>query len=255
MSNSEKYELQDLENMTNAQIVTIAKKKFINATRKREVLIKEIANIIPRVYTKQKNKTQKNKTQKKQEVPQMHIQIKKSSSRSSKSSSTKQQTPSKSNSRERAYLNKDSVRAVISAIITDNKEYTFLTKIDFDYSEISKLLNINYKDEWRITSQKVIDYLESNNILHIAINLEHLNSFVYKLDRIVTKKSEIKNIDEYSDNIAHYISLVNTSIKSQPNHYIKIKEEYKKLINDYVDKFNTKKHVKDNDFTITNKLE
>lgn len=250
MSNSEKYELQDLENMTNDQIVTIAKKKFINATRKREVLIKEIANVIPRVYTKQKNKTQK-----KQEVPPMHTQIKKSSSRSSKSTSSKQKTPSKTNSKERSYLNKDTVRAVISSIITGNTQYTFLGKLDFDYSKISKLIKINYKDKWNITSKKVIDYFKTNNILNIAKELEELNSLIRKLHIIVDKKSEIKNIDDYCDNITGCISRINKYVKSIPSNLIKINHEYKNYINDYVDKLNTKKYIKDNNFTIPNHLE
>ena len=250
MSNSEKYELQDLENMTISNIKDIAKKKCINARQNIEDLKKQIANKMPRVYSNQKNKTQK-----KQEVPPIHIQIKKSSSHSSKSTSSKKETRSKSNSGERAYLNKDSVRAVISAIITDNKEYTFLTKIDFDYSEISKLLNINYKDEWRITSQKVIDYLRTNNILDIAKNLEYLNSDIRNLSIIVNYKKNINKIDDFCDNITASISRVNNYIKSQPNNFIKINEEYKKHVNNNVDEFNTKKHVKDNNFTIPIKLE
>jgi hypothetical protein len=250
MSSSENYDLKDLENMSKSEIRDIAKKKCINARQNIQDLKKQITNKMPRKYTKKK-------TQKKKQVAPMHIKNKKYSSRSSsssQSSSSKQETPSKSNSQERAYLNKDSVRGVISSIIINNKEYRFLSKIDFDYGEISKLLHINYKDEWRINLQKVKNYLETNNISLIAKNLEYLNSDIQKLSTIVNQRNEINNIYDFCDSITQSIDRVNNFIKTQQNKFIKINEEYKKDVNNNVDKFNKKKHVKDNNFTIPIKL-
>lgn len=235
MSNSEKYTLEMLNSMPWREIQKIAKKKMINATRNKAVLINEILNPNLRTLIKQK------KTQKK--IPQ-----------SSRSSSQKKS--SKSSSKSRKFKNLSLVRSVISSIIMDNSKYTFLYQLDFNYGKIAELLNINYKDDPTVSLKKVKDYLTENNILNIAKELEMLNTDVEHLRTIIHSKQNITMIDDDCDNINTSISRIKNDMQS--NSFITIKEEYKKKINGYIDGFNKKSIITNNslnrDLTIRNRL-
>jgi len=257
MSDSNEYKLEDLEKLSNKEIREIASGLGINLNQKLEDLIKQILHPRSRKFTKAA--TKKFRTLKVETKPQTKPQTKKlpprkkESSRSSKSSSSRRETPSPISEGEKLFLNKQVVQSVISRIIIDNDEYTFLSEIDFKYTEISKLLNIDYTNEWAKTSKKVIKYLESNNILKLAQDLEYLNS-INELKKIINTHKSQEKIKNLCDNITETIIRINKNIKSQSNNIIKIKEQYKNTINTDIDKFNSKEIIKSNNFTIRNKL-
>ncbi len=266
MSDSNEYKLEDLQKLSTPEIKKIAKGFGINLKQKPEKLIDQILDPKSRKLTKAATKKTRivkvTKPQTKKRSPR-----KKESSRSSKSSSSKRETPSPISEREKLFLNEQVVQSVISRIITDNDKYTFLSEIDFNYTEISKLLNIDYTNEWVKTSKTVIKYLESNNILKLAEYLEYLNSNVNELKKIINSikhiiinvrkqvsKTQVSKIEKLCDIITKTIIIINKNIASQPNNFIKIKEEYKNSINTDIDNFNSHETIRTNKFTITNKL-
>lgn len=255
MSDSNEYKLEDLQKLSTPEIKKIAKDFGINLKQKLEELIKQIIDPKLRILTieEKKRQTKKEKTRITKPQTKKLSPRKKESSRSSKSSSSKREIPSPISEREKLFLNKQVVQSVISRIIRYNDKYTFLSEIDFNYTVISNLLNIDYTNEWAKTSKTVIKYLESNNILKLAEYLEYLNSNVNELKKIINNKepNKIKNSCEFIEKI---IIRINENIKSQSNNIIKIKEEYKNSINTDINKINNKNIIKTNNFTIGNKL-
>jgi hypothetical protein len=253
MSDSNKYKLEDLQELPRQEIRKIANDLGINLNQQLKDLIKQILHPKSRKLTKAA--TKKFRTLKVETKPQTKklSRRKKESSRSSRSGSSKRETPSPITEREKLLFNEQTVLGVISRIIINNDEYTFLSEIDFNYSEISKLLNIDYTNEWTKNYKTVKDYLESKNILKIAEDLYLIFKYVNELKKIINSQ-QLKEIENLCKFIKKIIIRININIKSQSNNIIKIKEEYKNTINTDIDKFNSKEMIKTNKFTITDKL-
>jgi|MDSY01.2.fsa_nt_gb hypothetical protein len=267
MSDSNEYKLEDLQKLSRPEIKKIAKGFGINLKQKLEKLIKQIIDHKLRIVTiaEKKRQTKKEKTRiVKVTKPQTKklSPRKKESSRSSKSSSSKRETPSPISEREKLFLNKQLVQSVISRIIINDYEYAFLKEIDFNYTGIIKLLNIDYTNDWPKNFKTVKDYLESKNILKLAEDLylifKYVNELKKKIDSInvmkQVSKTQVSKIEKLCDIITNTIIIINKNIASQPNNFIKIKEEYKNSINTDIDNFNSHETITTNKFTITNKL-
>ncbi len=254
MSDSNEYKLEDLQKLSTKEIREIARRLGINLNQLLEDLIHQILHPKSRTLTKAATKKTRilkvTKPQTKKLSPR-----KKESSRSSRPGSSKRETPSPISEREKLFLNKQLVQSVISQIIINDYKYAFLKEIDFNYTGISKLLNIDYTNEWPKNYETVKDYLESKNILKIADDLYLIFKYFNELKKIIDsqqpKLKEIKNLCKF---IRKTIIIINKNIVSQQNNFIKIKEEYKNSINTDIDNFNSNEIIRTNKFTITNKL-
>lgn len=269
MSDSEKYELQDLENITPTNIRDIAKKKCIDARQNIEDLKKQIANKMRRVYTKEKNKTKK-----KQEVSPMYTEIKKNFkielpddlerkifTKKIKLEELDRYIPIIEKGLEiDQYLETDP-----TAIYGIKQEVYLLEKNNFfskniNYKKIIKEFKISYNDSTDKIIKKVNKltliiievlktYIHLLNNINDLYNLYYENKYDENADEETINESkqyfdEIKNEEmewyngTYQEPIYEKINLFNENHKYLKKFGLIVNEKYIKKINDLIDTIN-----------------